>query len=211
MYLKTVSELAPEGSMVAISALARRLGVSTVSATEMIHRLQDQELVEHVPYKGIHLTGEGERRAREIERSHRLWECFLVDQLHLPWEQVHDLACRLEHATDETVVDALDNFLGHPTTCPHGNPIPQANGPATATGEISLGELEPGESGLIRAIRPESTVLLEHLAHIDLRPGRTVTVTEIAPFNGPMMLDVDGTTRAVGQEVAEHIFVERPS
>lgn len=209
MYLKTVSELAPEGSMVAISALARRLGVSTVSATEMIHRLQDQELVEHVPYKGIHLTGAGERVAREIERSHRLWERFLVDQLHLPWEEVHDLACRLEHATDETVVNALDNFLGHPTTCPHGNPIPQAASTATTAKEVSLAELEPGESGRVRAIRPESTVLLQHLAHNNLKPGHTLTVTEIAPFNGPIMLEVDGANRAIGQEVAEHIYVER--
>lgn len=211
MYLKTVSELAPTGRMVPISALARRLGVSTVSATEMIHRLQEQALVEHVPYKGIHLTGEGERLAREIERSHRLWECFLADQLQLPWEQVHDLACRLEHATDDTVVNALDNFLDHPTACPHGNPIPQPGQTATTIEELSLAELEPGDRGRIRAIRPESTVLLEHLAHNALKPGRIVTIKEIAPFNGPIMLEVDGETRAVGQEVAGHIFVERTS
>lgn len=211
MYLKTVSELAPQGAIVAISALARRLGVSTVSATEMIHRLEDQELVEHLPYKGIHLTAEGQRLATEIERSHRLWERFLVDYLNLPWDEVHDMACRLEHATDNTVVDALDAFLGHPATCPHGNPIPQPGEPLTAGEEITLAALEPEESGRILAIRPESGVLLKYLARNELKPGRLFTVTEIAPFNGPIMLDVDGKTRAVGQEVAEHILVERSS
>lgn len=211
MYLKTVSELAPAGEMVAISALARRLGVSTVSATEMIHRLQDQDLVEHVPYKGIHLTGEGQRLATEIERSHRLWECFLAEQLQLPWEDVHDLACRLEHATDSTVVDALDAFLDHPQTCPHGNPIPRPGKPLPTGEEITLAELEPGETARIRAIRPESNVLLEYLARNELRPGREIFVTEIAPFNGPIMLDVGGAPRAVGQEVAGHILVERTS
>lgn len=209
MYLKTVSELAPGGQMVAISALAKRLGVSTVSATEMIHRLEDQALVEHVPYKGIHLTAEGQQLATEIERSHRLWECFLVDQLQLPWEDAHDLACRLEHATDSTVVDALDAFLGHPQRCPHGNPIPRPGAPLPAREGLTLAELEPGEEARIQAIHPESTVLLEHLARNDLKPGRTVLVTEIAPFNGPIMLDVEGNSRAVGQEVAVHILVER--
>ena len=209
MYLKTVSELAPAGEMVAISALARRLGVSTVSATEMIHRLQDQDLVAHIPYKGIHLTDEGRRLATEIERSHRLWERFLVDELQLPWAEVHDIACRLEHATDATVVDALDAYLDRPRTCPHGNPIPRPGAELPVAEGVTLSALEPGESGTISAIRPESSVLLEYLARNGLTPGQTVFVTEIAPFNGPIMLDLEGDTCAVGQEVAEHILVER--
>jgi DtxR family Mn-dependent transcriptional regulator len=208
MYLKTVSELAPGGEMVPISALAKRLGVSTVSATEMIHRLQDQALVEHVPYKGIHLTEAGAHLAMQIERGHRLWERFLVEHLALPWEDVHDMACRLEHLADERVVEALADFLGQPETCPHGNPIPRPGETVSDFEDITLADLNPGEGGRIRAIHPESNLLLEHLARNNLKPGRQIFVTEIAPFNGPIMVDVDGETRAVGQEVATHILVE---
>ncbi|MDX1688384.1 MAG: metal-dependent transcriptional regulator [Candidatus Promineifilaceae bacterium] len=207
MYLKTVSELSADDEHVPISLLARHLGVSTVSATEMVHRLEDQGLVEHTPYKGIFLTADGNRRATEVIRSHQLWECFLADHLQLPWERVHELACRLEHATDHDVTDALADFLDHPTSCPHGNPIPDADGNAVATAGVALNRVETGQQGVLHAIHPESTVLLEYLARHKLKPGRAITVKEIAPFNGPITVLVDGEEQTIGQEAAGHIFL----
>jgi len=207
MYLKTVSELSADDEHVPISLLAHRLGVSTVSATEMVHRLEDQGLVEHKPYKGIYLTPTGFRRAAEVIRNHQLWECFLADNLRLPWERVHELACRLEHATDRDVTEALAAFLDNPTVCPHGNPIPDADGRMEATGGVALNRLEAGQQGTVNAIHPESTVLLEYLARHNLKPGRTITVREVAPFSGPITILVDGEEHAIGQEAAEYIFI----
>ncbi len=209
MYLKTLGELAPAGDDVAISALARRLGVSTVSATEMVHRLEDQGLVTHTPYKGVRLTGEGTGLATRIKRSHQLWERFLADHLGLPWESVHELACMLEHATEDVVTEALAAHLGHPTTCPHGNPIPAPDGTVAEPDVTPLHELAAGDEATIRAIRPESGELLEHLARYGLFPGQVVCVAEIAPFNGPFVLAVGAETHPVGREVAAHIYVER--
>lgn len=209
MYVKTMGELAPGGDDVAISALARRLGVSTVSATEMVHRLEDQGLVAHTPYKGVRLTDEGRDFATRVKRSHQMWERFLVDRLGLPWEQVHDLACRLEHATDDVVTEALAAYLGHPETCPHGNAIPSADGQVHEPGWEPLDALAAGERGTVRAVHPESNVLLEHLARYDLKPGQPFRVVEIAPFNGPYLLAVGEETHPVGREVASHIYVER--
>lgn len=207
MYLKTVSELSADDEHVPISLLARRLGVSTVSATEMVHRLEDQGLIEHKPYKGIFLTGDGNRRATEVIRNHQLWECFLADHLQLPWERVHELACRLEHATDHDVTEALAAFLDNPTACPHGNPIPDADGHMEAAGGVALNRLEMGQQGTVDAIHPESTVLLEYLARHNLKPGRAITVKEVAPFNGPITILVEGEEHAIGQEAAEYIFI----
>lgn len=209
MYVKTMGELSPSGDDVAISALARRLGVSTVSATEMVHRLEDQGLVTHTPYKGVRLTADGHDFATRVKRSHQMWERFLADHLGLPWEQVHDLACRLEHATEEVVTEALAAYLGHPETCPHGNPIPTADGQVREPDWAPLDELSAGERATVRAMRPESTVLLEHLARYDLKPGQPFRVVEIAPFNGPYLLAVGDETHPVGREVASHIYVER--
>lgn len=207
MYLKTVSELAEGDEAVPISALAKRLGVSTVSATEMVHRLQDQDLLEHVPYKGIHLTDEGSRRALGVIRSHQLWETFLADFLQLPWEDVHEYACRLEHATDGAVTEALNDFLGRPARCPHGNPVPQNEDADSAISATPLSDLEPGQAAAIDAIHPESTLLLQYLADRNLKPGVWLTVREIAPFNGPVMVAVDDEVHALGREVAAQIFV----
>ncbi len=208
MYLKTIRELTDNNTPVPISALARRLEVSTVSATEMIHRLEDHDLVTHTPYKGVQLTDNGCTHASEIIRSHRLWERFLVDHLKLSWEKVHDVACRLEHATDPEVTNALAQFLGNPQTCPHGNSIPEAGRRLKTTASRTLNELVPGDYGVIERIHPESNLLLEYLAGHDVKPGCRLDVTEIAPFNGPIMVTIEGQTHALGQEVATHIFVK---
>ncbi|HSM54715.1 MAG TPA: metal-dependent transcriptional regulator [Candidatus Sulfomarinibacteraceae bacterium] len=209
MYLKAVHELAHGDDMVPISGLARWLGVSTVSATEMVHRLEEQGLLEHKPYRGIQLTETGSERAAQIIRTHRLWECFLADKLHLSWADAHDYACRLEHATAEAVVDALDVFLGHPTTCPHGNPVEPGRASDQEQQIMPLSDLPVGEGAVVHAIRPESALLLDYLSNHGVRPGQEIVLQEIAPFSGPLMVRVGSAVHAFSEEAAAHIFVLR--
>lgn len=204
MYLKTVSELAGPDALAPISALADRLGVSAVSATEMVHRLQEHGLVAHQPYRGVGLTETGQQLAAEVVRRHRLWECFLFERLGLPWDQVHDYACRLEHATVPAVTEALDAYLGRPATCPHGNPIPAATAPMP---EQPLANLPVGGSAVVVRVYPETDCLLNYLAELDLLPGQRVTLREIAPFQGPLVLLTATGVRHVGREAAAQVYV----
>ncbi len=208
MYLKTVSELAAPDALAPISALADRLGVSAVSATEMVHRLQEHGLVAHQPYRGVGLTDSGRQLAGEVVRRHRLWECFLFERLGLPWAEVHDYACRLEHATTPAVTEALDAYLGRPAFCPHGNPIPAL---ITPPDEQPLGELPIGRSAVVVRVYPETDGLLGYLAELDLLPGRCFTLREIAPFQGPLVLLTDAGIRYVGREAAAHVYVRQLS
>lgn len=207
MYLKTVSELAVNNGPVSISALAARLGVSNVSATEMVHRLEERDLLIHTPYKGVSLTAVGRQQAAAVIRSHRLWERLLVDKLGLPWEKTHDWACQLEHATDTAVTEALAAFLNHPATCPHGNPIPDAAGALTTAVDRPLTDCIEGDAGMISRIYPESDVLLAYLGKRGIKPGTAVTITEIAPFNGPIIIACCEGAHAIGHEMAAHIFI----
>lgn len=208
MYLKAVTELASPGSPVPISALAERLGVSSVSATEMVHRLSAQGLIAHTRYQGVDLTDVGSHQAAAVVRSHRLWERFLTDCLALPWDAVHDLACRLEHATDPEVANALDLFLGKPATCPHGNPIPDEQGVFQCTTDELLADLRPGQRAIISRIYPETKPLLSFLAEQDLWPESEIFLQEVMPFGGPVILQVGSELRYIGQEAADHIYVE---
>lgn len=209
MYLKTIIELAEEEEApVPISALAERMGVSNVSATEMVHRLEKQGLLEHAPYKGVNLSDIGRQRATAVIRAHHMWECFLAGELGLPWEQVHDFACRLEHATDTAVTEALAVYLQRPQRCPHGNAIPAEDGRVAILMDVPLTHLEPGQRGTISRITPESSILLEYLAARHIQPGQSFSFDEVAPFNGPLMVTCAGETHALGREVAAHIFVE---
>ena len=208
MYLKTVCELATGGDApVPISALAKRLSISTVSATEMVHRLCEQGLLLHTPYKGVTLTADGKRRALRVIRRHRLWECFLADHLGIVWQAVHENACQLEHATASEVTDALAAYLNEPATCPHGNPIPTVDGRVSLPNDRPLSELAPSDRGAITRIHPESTLLLDYLAARELVPGALIVFDEVAPFNGPLMVTVDEKVHALGREVAARIFV----
>jgi DtxR family transcriptional regulator, Mn-dependent transcriptional regulator len=207
MYLKTIDELSQPGEPVAIAAVAERLGVSNVSATEMIHRLQEVGLIFHRPYKGISLTETGRDQADVIVRSHRLWECFLADHLGIRWEAVHELACRLEHATEPQIADSLERFLNYPATCPHGNPIPGAKPKSHDPSEIHLSALGSGQTAVITRIFPESETLLGYLADQGLRPGVVVTLKEIAPFNGPYVLESAQGLHYLSHLTVAHVHV----
>ncbi len=208
MYLKTVVELADDANPVSISAIAGRLGVTAVSATEMVRRLEAQSLLEHQPYKGVILTETGRQEALLLLRNHRLWECFLVEKLNIPWQAAHESACRLEHATDTAVIDALAEFLQQPQTCPHGNPIPSATGMMIDPEDVPLLQLEPGQRGIVQRIAPESETLLTYLAGLNLKPGTAVVIESIAPFQGPLTLRSGENTIVLGQEAAHYIFIE---
>jgi DtxR family Mn-dependent transcriptional regulator len=208
MYLKSIRELEISQSPVAISQLAQRLGVSSPSTIEMVKRLAEQDLVTHTPYKGVELTEKGRKRAHNILRRHRLWERFLTDKLGLAWESVHDFACRLEHATAPEVTNALADFLGHPATCPHGNPIPDSEGNIGQKALIPLCELQVGQTACLVNVAYEERIVLDYLARHGFFPGTMLTVEDIAPYQGPLMIRIQDRTEALGREIASRIFVE---
>ena len=216
MYLKTIAELGGQSGPVPIGRVAERLGISPVSANEMMKRLGENDYIEHLPYKGVTLTEQGRQMASSVIRRQRLWECFLVERLNIDWARAYELACDLEHATAPEVTDALAAFLDHPATCPHGNLIPDHAGRVHDAIPISLAEVSAGESARIRAVAPESSDVLAYLAERELLPGRQVTVVEVAPLEGPLTLQVTepgvegGTGREVvlGLNLAELVLVQ---
>ena len=210
MYLKTIFVLAETQDPVPVTALAERLKITTVSASEMVRRLQERSLLDHMPYKGVRLTPDGEERARSILRRHRLWERFLTDQLGLDWSEAHDAACQLEHLADDELVNELDRFLGQPATCPHGNPIPRPGEVTSRTRALPLSTLQVGEQGTVVNIQSEEATLLAYLDARSLRPGQHFQVEEIAPYDGPRSLRIGGEIQMIGREIAEHIFVRKP-
>ena len=206
MYLKAMAELGDRD--VAIARLAERLGVTPVSANEMMRRLGEQGLVTHTPYKGVTLTKKGREAASNVLRRQRLWEVFLYDQLNIEWAKVYELACSLEHATAPEVTEALADFLGNPTVCPRGNPIPDENGAFTPLDGITLREAEVGSTVRVLAVNATATDVLKYLQDKGILPGQTVKVLEAAPLDGPLTLSVNGKEVALGLSMAEFVIVE---
>jgi DtxR family Mn-dependent transcriptional regulator len=207
MYLKAMAELGA-GDVVAVGRLAGRLGVTNVSANEMVRRLTDQGLVSHTPYKGVALTKEGRFVACSVLRRQRLWECFLYEHLHIEWAKLYELACSLEHATAPEVTEALSVFLGDPKFCPRGNPIPSADGKLTPLKGVPLREVSVSAKVRVLAVNATQTDVLRYLQERGILPGCELTVVEAAPMEGPLTLQVGDKDTALGLQISEFVIVE---
>lgn len=126
-YLETLYEFHEKrpGTRVRNGELAKYLDVSPASATEMVQRLAKNGFVDYVPYKGTRLTEKGLDHGMMMKRRHRLAEVLLTK---LPFEgDVHETACRLEHAFNDDLELCISLLLGNPTIDPSGRNIPPAN------------------------------------------------------------------------------------
>jgi len=206
-YLGAIYRLRTDDAPVPISALAERMGVSRVSANEMVRKLESLSLVVYEPYKGVTLTPGGAAQALDVVRRHRIWERLLVDVLEMPWDQAHEEACELAHATSPRLLEQLSQFLGEPDTCPHGNPVPSATGAVADVGGCPLGELAIGQQAVVLRVPEEEPGILAYLGKLGLRPQTPVTVEEVAPFDGPLTVRVAGVQQVIGQQLADSIIV----
>ncbi len=188
--------------------LAHALGISPGTATATIKRLADRGLAEHKLYRGVLLTREGRRAASAAIRRHRIVERFLSDMLGYAWNEADRLAATFEHELPQEVEDRLYVALHRPSSCPHGFPIPE---PAEADipDMPPLYDLEPGETAVVAVPGATDADVVAFLDTLGLRPGVRVEVREKHPFDGPLVLLVDGHQRTVGEKVARQIYVTK--
>jgi DtxR family transcriptional regulator, Mn-dependent transcriptional regulator len=188
--------------------LAARLGVTAASASSMVKKLADLGLAEHAPYRGVTLTGEGERVALEVLRHHRLLELYLAEHLGVPWDRVHDEAEALEHVLSEDLEARIAAKLGHPTHDPHGDPIPDAELRVDEGETRSLGEVEVGACGRIVRVSDAQPELLRWLDSRGIRIGTGFELVDRQPFDGPLTLRVGDGLQVVGETLARSLRVE---
>jgi DtxR family transcriptional regulator, Mn-dependent transcriptional regulator len=208
-YLETIHSLTEEGTPVIQARIAERLRRSAPSVSEMLDRLAADGYVERSG-RTIALTDQGRTLADSVIRKHRLAERLLVDVIGLPWHKAHLEAGRWEHVISDEVEARLVELLGHPTTCPHGNPIPGAPGIDEAPpSQLSLSEVEPGELVRLERITEEVELDMASLEYLDehgLIPGRAARVRGRAP-DGTITLEVDGSTVALAPAISQQVFV----
>jgi DtxR family Mn-dependent transcriptional regulator len=180
-YLETIYELEEAGIVPMRARIVERLGVSAPSVSETVKRLEREGYLTLEPSsRAMVLTESGRKYATDMVRRHRLAERLLVDVLHVPWHQVHEEACRLEHAISDNLERHLVALLGDPGTCPHGNPIPGSHNPVAHVATVALADAPAGAETEVRRIdeqlETDSAGLLL-LEDNDLTPGSRLTVT----------------------------------
>ncbi|MHB1166430.1 MAG: metal-dependent transcriptional regulator [Candidatus Nanopelagicales bacterium] len=217
MYLRTVFELQEEGIVAMRARIAERLNQSGPTVSQTVARMERDGLIVVSGDRHLEFTPAGLEAATRVMRKHRLAECFLVQVLGLPWEEVHAEACRWEHVISANVELRLLDLLGHPTESPYGNPIP------------GLAELEPGVPHPMSdaAVEPLSTAARDEVRRVVVRriaeplqddapamitmlrigalPGASVQVHRSA---GGVTVGSAGEYAELSLEAAAHVLVE---
>src|SRR6188508_1013258 len=177
-YLLALRVMAADGSKVTAAQVARHLGVTTQAASEMFRRLVADGLVAHADSRELHLSTAGRAAADTIFRRHALIEWLLTSVVGLGWAESDEEAMRLQVAISPRVEARLDEMLGHPEICPHGNPIDAATAKRRPPG-VRLSDMEAGSHATVFRITEEAEEdagLLSYLEARALKPGAPITI-----------------------------------
>jgi DtxR family transcriptional regulator, iron-dependent repressor len=211
-YLEVIYMLETEGQTVKGARLAKTMGVSRPTVTATLRRMVRDGLVKVNAQKDIQLTKRGFKAADDLQRRHRIVERWLTDVLGFDWAKSDAEAHRLEHVMSDEVVARLNEMLGRPATCPHGNPIP-GNAPASRAARVfQLSQAHGGDRVRVTRISEYAEnveELLRYLGARGLKPGATATVADVAPLHNSLTLELDGKHFSLTPEIAEYIWVTK--
>ncbi|WP_121667236.1 metal-dependent transcriptional regulator [Mesonia aquimarina] len=209
-YLKAVYHLEstfPEG--VPTNAIAEEMKTKPSSATDMIKRLAEKDLLAYKPYQGAKLNPTGRNHAIKVIRKHRLWESFLVEKLNFSWDEVHEIAEQLEHIKSDKLIRELDNFLGNPKTDPHGDPIPDEDGNIEIIQKRVLSELEKGDEGICVGVNDSSSAFLQYLDKNEISLGKKIEILEKEEFDNSLVIKVNGKSMSISNLAANNLYIKK--
>jgi DtxR family Mn-dependent transcriptional regulator len=194
-YLMTIRYMHGEGQPVIAARLAERLKVSAATVSEMVTRLGREGLLTvDGETRQLNLTDEGRTAAERTFRRHALSEWLLTEVVGLGWAEADEEAHHLQHALSDRVTDQIDELLGRPPTCPHGNPIPRGGRTPERPAGIPLSEAAAGGQVTILRVTEEAEEdarLLTFLQEHGIRPGAVLDVVEVADHLGTIRLRTD--------------------
>lgn len=212
-YLEVIYMMSAEGRPVIGARLAESLHVSRPTVTITLKRMVRDGLIKLNAHKEITLTAKGQSIAEYLQRRHRIVERWLVDVLGLDWAKSDAEAHRLEHAMSDEVAELLNQHLGKPATCPHGNPIPgNVWSVALDSKTFPLNQTREGDRVQVMRISEYAenvSELLDYLGKRGIMPGASITVTEIAPLEGPLTLKIGNQIVPMSRQVAGFVWVKR--
>lgn len=207
-YLEAISILQTEGVVVIAARIAEYLKVSRPTVTQMMKRLVAMGLVELNNKKEISLSLIGEQQANASLRRHRILERFLCDTLQLDWGTAHIEASHLERCLTPTVEKKLDEWLGFPTTCPHGNAIPGSDVPVVKA--VPLSDMPVGvplEIVRIFEQAEEEVELLRSLENNGFAPGQELSIVTYHQQDDDMSVMLQGKIMDLTYDVAKRLMV----
>lgn len=109
-YVEAVSDIVHQRGECRVRDLAAHMGVSHVTVSRIITRLQEESLVETEPYRPIRLTADGERMAAAARRRHRVVFDFLM-AIGVPEADARHDAEGIEHHVSDATLAQMERFV----------------------------------------------------------------------------------------------------
>lgn len=209
-YVKSIFALeSKQEGGVSTNAIAERLETKASSVSDMLKKLKSKKLVHYEKYKGATLTAKGRTMAISIIRKHRLWEVFLVENLHFGWDEVHEIAEQLEHVQSSKLTNRLEEYLGHPRFDPHGDPIPDIDGKIEKLATtLPLGEMESGTEGTLVGVLDTTTEFLQYLKQMNLNLGVQMSVVQVFEYDKSLEISTGERMLTLSQQAASNLLIQ---
>jgi DtxR family transcriptional regulator, Mn-dependent transcriptional regulator len=207
-YAAEIYRLQQDHDQVSLSLLSSHIESSAQAISTMVKRLNENGFLVHEPYRGVRLTSAGEKIAMPALRRHRLTEVFLVKVMRYDWASAHELSDVFERGVNDEIEDRMDELAGHPTRCPHGEPIPSKEGVMPRVADMSLVDVPSGSDCVVSRVRTHNMEELHYIGELGLVPGTPFHLLSCAPFKGPLRLQMQPTDHIIGYELSQSIWVE---
>jgi len=207
-YAAEIYRLQQDNEQVSLSLLSSYVESSAQAISTMVKRLHKNGYLVHEPYRGVRLTSEGEKIAMPALRRHRLTEVFLVKIMKYDWASAHELSDVFERGVNDELEDRMDELAGHPTRCPHGEPIPSKDGVIPVVKDEPLVNVPSGSDCVVSRVRTHEAGKLHYLAELCLTPGTAFHLLSCAPYQGPLRLQMKAQDHIIGHEISKSIWVE---
>lgn len=207
-YAAEIYRLQQDHQQVSLSLLSTHVEASAQAISTMVKRLNKNGFLVHEPYRGVRLTSEGEKIAMPSLRRHRLTEVFLVKVMKYDWAAAHELSDVFERGVNDELEDRMDELAGHPTRCPHGEPIPSKEGVMPQVRDEPLVNVPSGSDCIVSRVRTHDSDKLRYIAEVGLVPGTPFHLLSCAPFKGPLRLEMKPHDHIIGYELSQSIWVE---
>lgn len=154
---------------------------------------------------------EGREEGRKMIRRHRLAEHLMMNVLSISGEEGDERACQFEHLLKEGVDTKICAMLNHPSTCPHGKPIPPGEccneaGQKGELGVLPLTEFKANEEGEIAFIQTEDSKKMHKLIAMGVLPGNRILLLQAFPS---YVFRIGYSEFAIDENMAREIFVRR--
>ena len=207
-YLKCIYEIGMELPKITNKEIAARMQVSPPAVTEMIKRMQSENLILKNKENGYILTDIGLKLVSDLYRKHRLIEVFLVHHLDYTSNQIHDEAEVLEHTVSDLFVERLESMLGFPKTCPHGGTIPAKGELLVEINNLPLSDIKEAGTYLLTRVH-DSFELLQYLEKHSIHIGDQLQVKQFDGFSNTFTLSHKNEELQVSLEIAKQLYVEK--